>query len=756
MTTIPQPTGDYATEMVSGLWPEINEDELQARGEVFTQASSELGQVIQNWAREHHMIFHDNIWSGSAATAAEKVLEQRLNEMQEMRDKLDSVAKWYQSAAKAVHDTKSKMSDVVQKHQNTIRGFSDNAADLDTKIQNEITAAWNENSEIASDEGSQLGLKLQMPAPPKPSAGKPGGGTPPADTQGQPPVQTFATNNGPAGATQPGDPSQQPPAQTFATNNGPAGGNGPAPAPSPGRSTVPPVASAPSFSPSAASPGSTPASASGAPSMGMTSTASGAPTAPTGAQSGAPQNLLGDDRRAADSGSPQNQDAAAKASAGGPANTGLPPALATPAVLPAAAGAGADAATAAAAAASGAPPAPSAPVEHTGAVSGTRAVGGGGHGGGDGGGGGSGGLGGLAGGLGGLAGGLASGGGSSSGTAPLGPPPTPHQAAPVGSGGGHRGGPIGPGTPGTPVQGPGGPGVHPASTSNTGGDAAAPAPVPVSATRLERDAILAATTADAVRRKHGGHDPMALAHRIAAALNAPDMTTQILTASTFFWMTALTADGEIVVANNYGLGFIPDRVNLPEPVYMATADQTIPAAERARWATYPVAALLGWAAHHGTVLRAVFATADQFSGIDPGAPKKVIEPADIPASGKMQGRSRLQVVAPSLASQLATVGDLNLVDMVPPAPVNADPPDDQSAKLWFEAFKPLTWSSTDREQLHMARFVEYVAHVRDLTLYQAHHAVHAEAQRTAVADWLYWNHIAGLVIDALAESAPVS
>ncbi len=298
--------------------------------------------------------------------------------------------------------------------------------------------------------------------------------------------------------------------------------------------------------------------------------------------------------------------------------------------------------------------------------------------------------------------------------------------------------------------------MHPASTSNTGGDAAAPAPVPVSAARLERDAILAATTADAVRRKHGGHDPMSLAHRIAAALNAPDMTTQILTASTFFWMTALTADGDIVVANNYGLGFIPDRVNLPEPVHMATTDQTIPAAERARWATYPVAALLGWAAHHGTVLRAVFATADQFSGIDPGASKKVIEPADIPASGKMQGRSRLQVVAPALASQLATVSDLSLVDMVPPAPVDATPPDDQSAKLWFEAFKPLTWSSSDREQLHLARFVDYVAHARDLALYHAHNAVHAEAQRAAVADWLYWNHLAGLVIDALAESAPVS
>lgn len=324
----------------------------------------------------------------------------------------------------------------------------------------------------------------------------------------------------------------------------------------------------------------------------------------------------------------------------------------------------------------------------------------------------------------------------------------------MGSGGGHRGGgPVGPGTPGTPLQGPGGPGVHPASTSNTGGDAAAPAPVPVSAARLERDAIMAATTADAIRRKHGGLDPMTLAHRIAAALNAPDMTSQMLIASKFFWMTAVATDGTIVVANNYGLGYIPDGVNLPEPVCMATADEGIPVAERARWATYPVAALLGWAAHHETGLRVVFATAEQFSGIDPGTPKKVIEPADIPASGKMQGRSRLEVIAPATAAQLAGLSDLALLDLVPPAPVDATAPQDRTRRLWFEAFKPLTSGSSDRSALHLARFIDYANHAQELALYLAHTAVHAVAQREAVADWLYWQRMIELTTHALTESA---
>jgi len=49
-------------------------------------------------------------------------------------------------------------------------------------------------------------------------------------------------------------------------------------------------------------------------------------------------------------------------------------------------------------------------------------------------------------------------------------------------------------------------------------DAAAVAPIPVSAARAERDAIAEASTAEAARRKNGGTDPLRLARRIAAAL----------------------------------------------------------------------------------------------------------------------------------------------------------------------------------------------------------------------------------------------
>ena len=70
---------------------------------------------------------------------------------------------------------------------------------------------------------------------------------------------------------------------------------------------------------------------------------------------------------------------------------------------------------------------------------------------------------------------------------------------------------------------------------------------------------------------------------------------------------------------------------------MVTADESIPATVRGTWATYPILALHGWAQHHDTDLRAVIATEDQFKGFDPGAPKIVLRPDDIPDNGTMEG-----------------------------------------------------------------------------------------------------------------------
>ena len=242
---------------------------------------------------------------------------------------------------------------------------------------------------------------------------------------------------------------------------------------------------------------------------------------------------------------------------------------------------------------------------------------------------------------------------------------------------------------------------------------------------------------------------MQLAQRIGAALNVG------ITDVGFFWVTGLAKDGTIVVANNYGLGYIPEGVNLPEQVKMVSADDSIPASVRGTWTTYPILALHGWAQHHGTELRAVIATEDQFKGFDPGTAKVTLRPDDIPESGQMEGRARLQVIAPDAARQLAAVSDANLAEVLPPPPADAKPPDDQRSALWFEVFRPLLSNAPDRAGPHLQAFVTFADHAQELALHRAHTAADSVAQREAIADWIYWQHLSVLMSDAIATEATV-
>ncbi|WAC91699.1 hypothetical protein [Mycobacterium sp. Aquia_213] len=333
--------------------------------------------------------------------------------------------------------------------------------------------------------------------------------------------------------------------------------------------------------------------------------------------------------------------------------------------------------------------------------------------------------------------------------------------------------------------------------------------IPVSAARLERDARADAAKADAARR--AGPDALQLARRIGAALNAPDSPGG--TDLGFFWVTGVTAEGAIVVANSYGLAYIPDGVELPEKVYLASADQAISAGERARWATYPVMAVQGWAAHHEMELRAIIGTEAQLANSDAGVPTIFLQPDDIPDTGDMIGRPRLAVVDSEAAERLAATPDTRLADLLPEAPAGAEPapepapepqaelrpepadvvdpeaaavlvapgpgpvrmgellaqmplppadadapaagaPSDDRFMLWFEVMKPMASDASGRQAAHLQAFQAYAAHAEEVLLREAHTTIDPEDQRSAVADWMYWKCVAELLNTAPAE-APV-
>lgn len=307
---------------------------------------------------------------------------------------------------------------------------------------------------------------------------------------------------------------------------------------------------------------------------------------------------------------------------------------------------------------------------------------------------------------------------------PLGNPSTPAPAAPV-----------------PPTGGPAGPTVAPAST-NQGAAGGAAAPVPISAARAERDAMAAAATAGALRRR--GNNPRQLARHIGAALNVG------ITDPSLFWITAVTSDGQILTANNYGLAYIPEHVHLPEQVRMVTADESIPAQTRGTWATYPLLAVQEWARHHNVTLQAVAGTEENLKGFDLGAARDILTPEDMPDSGKMQGRNRLEVIAPEVATKLAGISASGLAELLPPAPADNAPPPDHRINLLLEVCKPLLSANPDRAGAHLKAMIAYADHLQTVALHRAHNAADADLQRTAIADWIYWQHISVLSSDALS------
>ncbi len=243
---------------------------------------------------------------------------------------------------------------------------------------------------------------------------------------------------------------------------------------------------------------------------------------------------------------------------------------------------------------------------------------------------------------------------------------------------------------------------------------------------------------------------MQLARRIAAALNASPSIPKY--GWGFVWATGLTVDGGILVANSYGIAYIPDEVNLPEQVRMVSADESIPASDRAKWATYPFLALQDWAQHQGVRLQAVVGTQEQLTGIDPGVTKMVLDESDIPEDGRMQGRSRLEIIAPDAAAMLAATSDSGLTELLPPRPADDTAPADKSQSLWRELQKPLMRTTEGREVAHLEAFINYANHQGELALHRAHIASSPDEQRAAIADWVYWQHISVLISDSLVPA----
>lgn len=732
---LPRPSDPHGLTAPSA-WPDVDETVLDTCAQNFKTASETVEAQCDAAKVERSTLFEGaGLWSGVGASAAWRSLDQRVNDLDSVKNKLKASAQLFSDSHQAVTRAKNAINDIVTIANRDIQDILDNTdipedqkthrireiidtarqdcadivehegfsisgkpppSDATTMLDNETETSGSGDHQDPTrvqlvsnildpgnaDVGERIGLPGAPHAPLPPDAldaGKPGGGEAAAPPPEAPsPLEPVAEAEPGKGGVGEGAP---PPAPQGPIELPPAEGPGPAGPGIPGTPGVPgsPAAPAPPRvgTPSPVSSGVTPPTSPTSPTA--PSTPGAVPTTPQQQFSDFQQSMAEAASKAASQAPIQPQPSAPMG--GAPISQPIPPPMpdtppAPPATqAPSAAGppGGGTAAPVAPPPAAGTPPGPA---------------------------------------------------------LPLGPPPTPSPAAPIAPAGGVP------------------PSVASAAAAGAG-TVGAPAPVPVSAARAQREAIAAAATAGALRRRKSGGDPVMLAQRIGAALNVGIADVG------FFWVTALAKDGTIVVANNYGLGYIPEGVNLPENVKMVTADESIPATVRGTWATYPILALHGWAQHHNTDLRVVIATEDQFKGFDPGAPKIVLRPDDIPDNGAMEGRHRLQVIAPDTALTLAAVSGAGLLELLPPPPTDATPPEDQRQQLWFEVFRPLLSNAPDRAAVQLQTFVNYAEHASELALYRAHTGPHAADQRAAIADWIYWQHLSVLMSDAIPHGATV-
>lgn len=759
-----------------GAWPDASESRFYQVAQACTTALRNLSNNSATpWQRELSDTFRNGggNWSGSAADAANNTGQDLLRRTQAMMNALTLAANWNFDASCAISSAKNEIAGNVS---NAMSGFNDlSEHDQEQRIadcykQNlaviaqKIGAVGSPGTYRPSIDQHQLqtnGLPPQLPqagqpppaqpAPPAPPKGKGGNtdetGTSPEKEPAQPSSNPAASSPGapttPGAPTSPGAPAAGRPGVTDNTGttaplqpvspkaNGvatPAGSNekaavtdvtgtnaiapataqtanAQAPGPAPG--AAPMVAPPPGTRPSTSTPGGgTPAvnasSGGGSPSGGLGGLPSGSGTPQSGNPSGQP---TGAQTPGAQPNNPLQQGLQqfGQGLQSGAGNASQPlasaqPATQQPTTPPPATPTGA---------ASGTPGTSAAPVGAASAAGGGGSIGG------------------------------PAAGTPAAPAAPLGPAPTPSPAAPVAQPG--QGGPVG----------PAGPGVAAAGTNNQQAAAAA-APIPVSPARAERDAMAAAAKAGLLQRKSAGNTDadIEIARRISAALHAPP---SIPAASyQFVWAVGVTSEGQILVANSYGIGYIPDGVKLPGQVTLVSADEAISPAERGRWVNFPFLAVQGWAQFHGKTLRAIIGTPEEVKPYKASMHAEELAPDDIPADGTMQGRSRLQVISPEAAARLDDWSDVTLYEALPPRPVQDAPPDaKQTMKLWVEAIKPLLRTTGTNGPIdHLIKLIAYADHMQNVELYKAYTAPHVAAQREAMSDWIYWQHISSICQDA--------
>jgi hypothetical protein len=149
-------------------------------------------------------------------------------------------------------------------------------------------------------------------------------------------------------------------------------------------------------------------------------------------------------------------------------------------------------------------------------------------------------------------------------------------------------------------------------------------------------------------------------------------------------------------------------------------------------------------------LTALIATEEGAARCEEGSISVVLKPDEIPDSGAMDGRTRLQVVDPEVAERVTAATYLELTELLPaedapatgdgPAPAAAAHPDATPEKDRRHSAGQLQPTNTR----DITRFRLRVGTSHRIALRRARLANDPTVQRAEIAEWLYWKHLVDL------------
>ncbi|WP_141755464.1 hypothetical protein, partial [Mycolicibacterium grossiae] len=160
-------------------WPEVNEDDLEARGQLFDRLRLSIDAALEKWNMARTSIFDERTWSGSAAVAARGRVLTSIAEMEAQASATLKAANFHRLANQSIVTAKSAIIAICNQAQAaidvTLAAEYEDEDQRSSDIQAIVDAALEANSHMVAAAASAIEVGAQFNAPAIPTFLRTGG-----------------------------------------------------------------------------------------------------------------------------------------------------------------------------------------------------------------------------------------------------------------------------------------------------------------------------------------------------------------------------------------------------------------------------------------------------------------------------------------------------------------------------------------------------------------------------------------------------